>query len=198
MTGKGDRVNAIATEHRTPSSLLGMVIFITSELMFFGALFGAYFTIRAQAGEWPPAGTPHIDALRTAVFTVFLVASSFTQHLGVLAIRRGDRRGLIRWTGITILLGVLFLAGQGLEYAELLAGDFTIGTNVFGTLFFTMTGFHGLHVAGGLLMLSIVVAKGRMGHLTAERHGPADAVGYYWHFVDVVWILLFTVLYLLA
>ncbi|MGH2778015.1 MAG: cytochrome c oxidase subunit 3 [Actinomycetota bacterium] len=191
-------MTAVATEHRTPSSLLGMVIFITSELMFFGALFGAYFTIRAQAGEWPPGDTPHIDALRTGVFTVFLVASSFTQHLGVLAIGRGNRGGLLRWTGITILLGVLFLAGQGLEYAELFAEDFTIGTNVFGTLFFTMTGFHGLHVAGGLLMLSIVVAKGRMGHLTAERHGPAEAVGYYWHFVDVVWILLFTVLYLLA
>jgi len=191
-------VNAVATEGRTPSSLLGMVIFITSELMFFGALFGAYFTIRAQAGEWPPADTPHIDALRTGVFTVFLVASSFTQHLGVLAIRRGDLSGLVRWTGITILLGILFLAGQGLEYSELFSEDFTIGTNVFGTLFFTMTGFHGLHVAGGLLMLSIVVAKGRMGHFTAERHGPTEAVGYYWHFVDVVWIFLFTVLYLLA
>jgi cytochrome c oxidase subunit III len=191
-------VSAVATERRTPSSLLGMVIFITSEMMFFGALFGAYFTIRAQAGEWPPADTPPIDALRTGIFTIFLVASSFTQHLGVLAIRREDRAGLIRWTEITILLGILFLAGQGLEYAELFAEDFTIGTNVFGTLFFTMTGFHGLHVVGGLLMLSIVVAKGRMGHFTAERHGPAEAVGYYWHFVDVVWIFLFTVLYLLA
>jgi cytochrome c oxidase subunit 3 len=191
-------VNAVATERRSASSLLGMVIFITSELMFFGALFGAYFTIRAQAGEWPPADTPQIDAIRTGVFTVFLVASSFTQHLGVLAIRRGDRSGLIRWTGITIALGIVFLAGQGLEYAELLAEDFTIGTNVFGSLFFTMTGFHGLHVVGGLLMLSIVAAKGRMRHFDAVRHGPVEAVGYYWHFVDVVWILLFTVLYLLA
>jgi cytochrome c oxidase subunit 3 len=191
-------VTVVATERRTPSSLLGMVIFITSELMFFGALFGAYFTIRAQAGEWPPAETPHIDAIRTGVFTVFLVASSFTQHLGVLAIRRGDRSRLIRWTGITIALGIAFLAGQGLEYTELFTEDFTIGTNVFGTLFFTMTGFHGLHVAGGLLMLSIVAAKGRMGHFDADRHGPAEAVGYYWHFVDVVWIFLFTVLYLLV
>jgi len=187
-----------AAQRRTPSSVLGMVIFITSELMFFGALFGAYFTIRAQAGEWPPVGTPHIDALRTAIFTVFLVASSFTQHLGVVAIRRGERDGLVRWTFITIALGVVFLIGQGIEYAELFDEGFTIGTNVFGTLFFTMTGFHGLHVAGGLLMLAIVGAKGRMGHFTAERHGPAEAVGYYWHFVDVVWLFLFLVLYILA
>jgi cytochrome c oxidase subunit 3 len=189
---------AAPADRRTPSSLLGMVIFITSELMFFGALFGAYFTIRAQAGEWPPDGTPHIDAARTAIFTVFLVASSFTQHLGVVAIRRGERGGLVRWTAITIALGVVFLLGQGLEYSELFADDFTIGTNVFGTLFFTMTGFHGLHVAGGLLMLAIVGAKCRMGHLSAVRTGPAEAVGYYWHFVDVVWLFLFLVLYLLT
>jgi cytochrome c oxidase subunit III len=189
---------ATTAHRRTPSSLLGMVIFITSELMFFGALFGAYFTIRAQSGEWPPPGTPHIEAVRTAIFTVFLVASSFTQHLGVLAIRKGDRDGLLRWTAITIALGAVFLAGQGIEYALLFGENFTIGSNVFGTLFFTMTGFHGLHVAGGLLMLAIVGAKGRMGHFTANRHGPVEAVGYYWHFVDVVWIFLFLVLYILT
>lgn len=189
---------ATTAHRRTPSSLLGMVIFITSELMFFGALFGAYFTIRAQSGEWPPPGTPQIEAVRTAIFTVFLVASSFTQHLGVLAIRKGDRDGLLRWTAITIALGAVFLAGQGIEYALLFGENFTIGSNVFGTLFFTMTGFHGLHVAGGLLMLAIVGAKGRMGHFTADRHGPAEAVGYYWHFVDVVWIFLFLILYILV
>jgi len=193
-----DIVTMAPPQRRTPSSLLGMVIFITSELMFFGALFGAYFTIRAQAGEWPSPGTPHIDALRTAIFTVFLVASSFTQHLGVLAIRKGDRPGLVRWTLVTIGLGVVFLIGQGIEYAELFDEGFTIGTNSFGTLFFTMTGFHGLHVAGGLLMLTIVAAKGRMGHFTSTRHGPAEAVGYYWHFVDVVWLFLFLVLYLMT
>jgi len=115
-----------------------------------------------------------------------------------VAIRRGDRDGLVRWTAITIALGVVFLLGQGLEYSELFDEGFTIGTNVFGTLFFTMTGFHGLHVAGGLLMLAIVGAKARMGHLTADHHGPAEAVGYYWHFVDVVWLFLFLVLYILA
>ncbi|MGH2699886.1 MAG: aa3-type cytochrome oxidase subunit III [Actinomycetota bacterium] len=189
---------AAAVPRRTPSALLGMIIFITSELMFFGALFGAYFTLRAQADQWPSPGTPHIDTLRTAIFTVFLVTSSFTQHLGVVAIRRGDKEGLVRWTAITIALGALFLAGQALEYTELFGEGFTIGTNVFGTLFFTMTGFHGLHVAGGLLMLGIVTAKARMGHFSSDRHGPAEAVGYYWHFVDVVWIFLFVVLYLLT
>jgi cytochrome c oxidase subunit III len=196
MAGAG--TVAAPSARRTASSLLGMVIFITSELMFFGALFGAYFTIRAQAGEWPPEGTPHIDAVRTAIFTIFLVASSFTQHLGVVAIRRGDRDGCVRWTALTVALGLVFLGGQALEYSELFDEGFTIGTNVFGTLFFTMTGFHGLHVAGGLLMLTIVGAKAQMGHFSAESHGPAEAVGYYWHFVDVVWLFLFLVLYILV
>jgi cytochrome c oxidase subunit 3 len=182
---------------RIAGSLLGMVLFITSETMFFGALFGAYFTIRADAPTWPPAGTPEIGPFPTGLFTVALVASSFTQHLGVVAIRKDDRGGLIGWTAVTIALGLLFLAGQGLEYSQLVGEDFRMGSNVFGTLFYTMTGFHGLHVLGGLLMLTIVLLKGRRGHFSAHRHGPTEAVGYYWHFVDVVWIFLFTVLYLL-
>lgn len=179
------------------SSLLGMILFITSEIMFFGALFGSYFTIRATAGSWPPAGTPEIGPLPTAFFTVALVASSLTQHLGVIAIRKGDRAGLTRWTGVTIGLGAVFLAGQGLEYATLAGEGFRLGSNVFATLFFTMTGFHGLHVLAGLAALAIVAVKSARGHLSRHRHGAAEAVGYYWHFVDVVWIGLFATLYLL-
>ena len=179
------------------SSLLGMILFISSEIMFFGALFGSYFTLRATAAQWPPAGTPEIGPLPTALFTIALVASSFTQHLGVVAIRKDDHAGLTRWMLVTIGLGAVFLLGQGLEYASLAGEGFRLGSNVFATLFFAMTGFHGLHVLAGLAALAIVAVKSTRGHLSRRRHGAAEAVGYYWHFVDVVWIGLFATLYLL-
>ena len=181
---------------RMPGTLLGMLLFISSELMFFGGLFGAYGTIRAATGEWPPPGSPDLPVLRTALFSVALVSSSATVHAAVLALRRGDRDGLVRWLGVTIGLGVVFLAGQGFEYRELWSEGFGISTNVFTTLFFTMTGFHGLHVLGGLLALALVAAGTRRGEFSPNRPGPVEAVSYYWHFVDVVWVLLFTVLYI--
>ncbi len=189
--------HATGSERRVPSTLLGMILFISSEVMFFGSLFGAYFTIRGNAGAWPPGGTPELDALRTGLFSIPLLASSVTQQLGLLALKKQDSRGLIRWTVITILLGAIFLLNQGVEYAQLSSEGFTVSTNVFATLFFTMTGFHGLHVFAGLVVLGLIVSKARRGHFSAQRHGPAEAAGYYWHFVDVVWIFLFSVLYLL-
>jgi cytochrome c oxidase subunit III len=179
-------------------TLLGMVLFITSEAMFFGTLFGAYFTLRADSPTWPPNGTPELDIVRTAVFTAFLVASSFTQHRGVRGIRKGDVGGLVRWTLVTIVFGVIFGLGQAFEYASLIDEGFSLPTNIFATLFFTMTGFHGLHVIAGLAMLTIVIVGAKRGHYSVESHGPTEAVGYYWHFVDVVWVFLFSVLYLLT
>jgi cytochrome c oxidase subunit 3 len=178
-----------------PGSLLGMLLFISSEVMFFGSLFGAYFTIRAQASEWPPAGTPALSVPRTIVFTLFLLSSSATVQRAVAAAKTGDRSGILRWIGVTMLLGAVFLAGQGIEYAELFADGFDLSSNVFGTLFFTMTGFHGLHVAGGLIAMAIVAAAVSRGD---ERDGPVEAVSFYWHFVDVVWVAVFGTLYLLG
>jgi heme/copper-type cytochrome/quinol oxidase subunit 3 len=182
---------------KLPGSLLGMLLFISSEVMFFGSLFGAYFTIRAAAPEWPPAGSPEIDVLRTALFSVLLVSSSATIQLAVNAIGRDDRPRFVRWLLVTIGLGIAFLAGQAIEYAELWSEGFGVSSNVFGTLFFTMTGFHGLHVVGGLIAMAIVGASARRGDVHGGHYGPAEAVSYYWHFVDVVWILLFSTLYLL-
>lgn len=184
-------------DRRMPGALLGMMLFIASELMFFGSLFGAYFTIRADAEVWPPAGTPEIATLRTAFFSLFLIASSVTIQHAVTVLRRDDVAGMMRWLGITMALGLVFLGGQAWEYAELMGEDFVISSNQFATLFFTMTGFHGLHVAGGLTAIAIVWASARGGRVTATRHGTAEAVSYYWHFVDVVWILLFVTLYVL-
>jgi cytochrome c oxidase subunit III len=180
-----------------PGTLLGMLLFISSELMFFGGLFGAYGTIRAAAPEWPPPGAPDLPILRTALFSAALVTSSATVHGAVMAIRRDDRLGMLRWLGATIGLGGVFLAGQAIEYSALWAEGFGVSSDVFTTLFFTMTGFHGLHVLGGLVALALIAGAGHRGEFSATRHGPIEAVSYYWHFVDVVWILLFATIYVL-
>jgi cytochrome c oxidase subunit III len=182
---------------RMPGLLLGMLLFIASEVMFFGSLFGAYATIKAAASQWPSPGTPEIDAIRTGIFSIFLISSSFTQHAAGRALGRTDRSGTLRWLLVTIALGAVFLAGQAWEYATLLGEGFGIDSNVFGTLFFSMTGFHGLHVLGGLIALLMVAAKVGRGEPEHYLRGPVEAVSYYWHFVDVVWVGLFTTLYVL-
>jgi cytochrome c oxidase subunit 3 len=180
-----------------PGPLLGMLLFISSEVMFFGSLFGAYFTVRAAAETWPTLGSPNLALLRPALFSAFLLASSVTMQLGVGAARRHNRRGLVGWLAVTIALGAIFLLGQAWEYAKLTNEGFTLATNVFGTTFFTMTGFHGLHVLGGLGAIGLIAAAARREGYGAGRIGPVEAVSYYWHFVDVIWILLFATIYVL-
>jgi cytochrome c oxidase subunit 3 len=174
--------------------LLGMVLFIASEVMFFAGLFGAYFNIRANAGEWPPAGLEKLNWHLPAIFTAVLVLSSFTLHLGLHAIKRGNTRAMVRWTLITIILGVIFLSGQLYDYSTL---DFTIRDGVYGTTFFTLTGFHGAHVFAGICYLCIVLARGASGQFTRHSHAAVEGASLYWHFVDVVWIVLFSILYVL-
>jgi len=177
--------------------LLGMVLFIASEVMFFGGLFGAYFNIRADAGNnWPPAGL-ELEELHwhlPGLFTVVLIISSFTLHLALHAIKRGNTRGLIQWTTITLILGVIFLAGQLYDYSTL---GFTIRDGVFGTTFYTLTGFHGAHVFAGLCYLFIVLVRASTGQFTRYSHAAVEGASLYWHFVDVVWIVLFFILYVL-
>ncbi len=173
--------------------LLGMVLFIASEVMFFGGLFAAYFNIRANAAQWPPPGLEPLEAALPAIFTGVLVLSSVTMQLGVFAIRRGDVNAMIRWIGVTLALGVLFLCGQIYDYAHL---DFTIRDGVYGSTFFTMTGFHGAHVFGGAVYLFIVLIRALTGQFTKAHHAAVEGASMYWHFVDVVWIALFTTLYL--
>ena len=180
-----------------PPSLLGVILFVASECVFFAALFGAYFTVRAQASgldlPWPPEGF-ELEVPLPAISTAFLLLSSVTMQLGVWAIRRGDRAGMMRWLKLTLALGVIFLVGQGYDYTTL---DFSIRDHVYGTAFFTMTGFHGAHVFGGLVFIYLVLARGWAGQLTRENHTALEASAIYWHFVDIVWVGLFTTLYLL-
>jgi cytochrome c oxidase subunit 3 len=125
---------------------------------------------------------------------VILVVSSFTMQFGVWAIRRGDTGKLKLWTAITLLLGITFLAGQLYDYSQL---GFGIADGVFGTVFYTLTGFHGAHVFGGAVGLAIILARSLRGQFSGQNHVAVEAVSIYWHFVDVVWIALFTTIYFL-
>ena len=190
-----------AEDHHKPggisSSLLGMVLFIASEVMFFGGLFGAYFTIRSAAPEWPPPDNPHLSAPYAAILTTILVTSSVTMQFGVWAIRKNDQRRLKLWLAVSLILGVIFLFLQGLEYANLIEEGMTLSSGVFGSTFYTLTGFHGAHVAGGAAFILIVLLRARSGQFTARYHDTVEMASYYWHFVDVVWIGLFCTIYLL-
>lgn len=176
-----------------PGPALGMVLFISSEVMFFGALFGAYFTIRARASEWPPAGL-ELETLLPAFATVVLLASSATMHKAESRAASDDGDGTGRWLLITLGLGVIFLCAQAYEYSQL---DFGASDHAFGTLFYSLTGFHALHVFAGVVALALAWLKNARGQLTRSPRGTVMATGIYWHFVDAVWVLLFATLYLL-
>jgi len=186
------------------TALLGMLLFIGSEVMFFAGLFAAYFNARASAlalGQpWPPEGLGHIiePSLLPIAATIILVASSGTMQWAVWRIRRGDRTGMNRALAVTLLMGIVFLGAQAYDYYELVTHyGFGINSGIYGTLFFTMTGFHGAHVFGGVVGISIILLRGLAGQFSARHHIAVEAVSAYWHFVDVVWIALFLTLYFL-
>jgi cytochrome c oxidase subunit 3 len=183
--------------HRFPSPVLGMALLIASEVMFFGALFGAYYTLRAEAAVWPPPRSPELGLLTPAVLTVVLLSSSATQHLANEAVKRADHGATIRWLLVTVVLGLAFLTGEGFEWSRLLSEGFGVDSNVFGTLFFTMTGFHGLHLVAGLAILLTALTTALRRLEPYRKQGPMEAATYYWHFVDGVWIFLVTTLYVL-
>ena len=187
--------SASVAENRLTASVLGMVLFIASEVMFFGALFGAYYTLRARAAEWPPPGSPETDLVRPLILTAILLSSSATQHFAVEAAGRKDGRALARWVWLTFSLGAVFLVGEALEWRALFDEGFVISSNVFGSLFFTITGFHGLHVAAGLAMLLLALKKTRIAPEGGQGVGALQAATFYWHFVDGVWIFVLLSLY---
>jgi cytochrome c oxidase subunit 3 len=181
------------------TALLGMMLFIASEVMFFAALFAAYFNARATLPVFPPEGTEFIDPIGLPLFvTGLLITSSFTMQWATGRIRKGDRTGLNRGIAITLIIGVIFLFLQLYDYSVLiLEDDFGIDSGIYGTLFYTLTGFHGAHVLGGVIGLSVILARGMQGQFTKQHHVAVEAVHYYWHFVDVVWVLLFLVIYVI-
>ncbi len=181
------------------TALLGMMLFIASEVMFFAALFAAYFNAKATLPVFPPEGTEFLDPIGLPLFvTGLLITSSLTMQWATGRIRKGDRTGLNRGIAITLALGITFLFLQLYDYSVLITqDDFGIDSGVYGTLFYTLTGFHGIHVFAGVLGLGVILARGMQGQFTKKHHVAVEAVHYYWHFVDVVWVLLFTVIYVI-
>jgi cytochrome c oxidase subunit III len=174
---------------------VGTIVWLSSELMFFAGLFAMYFTARAQAaGNWPPPPTELNLALAVPV-TLVLIASSFTCQMGVFAAERGDVFGLRRWYTLTFFMGLFFVCGQGYEYYHLVEHGTTIPGSAYGTVFYLATGFHGLHVIGGLVAFIFLLLRTRMSKFTPAQATAAIVVSYYWHFVDIVWIALFAVIY---
>ena len=177
---------------------VGTIVWLSSELMFFAALFAMYFTIRSVQGAEVWAEATHVLNVPYALFfTVILVASSITCQLGVFAAERGDVYGLRRWFVLTLIMGAVFVGGQINEYVELVHEGTTIASSPYGSVFYLTTGFHGLHVIGGLLAFVIVLMRSTIGRFSPEKATSAIVTSYYWHFVDVVWIGLFAAIYII-
>ena len=188
---------------------VGTIIWLSSELMFFAALFASYFTIRSVSPELWDQNTALLNVPFAAVNTTVLVLSSLTCQLGVFAAERGQVGrdgsvlnvrgwGLREWFILTYFMGAIFIAGQVTEYASLVQEDVTISSSAYGTMFYLTTGFHGIHVTGGLVAFLLVLGRTYIARrFTHEQAVSAIVVSYYWHFVDVVWIGLFATIYLI-
>jgi cytochrome c oxidase subunit 3 len=188
---------------------VGTIVWLSSELMFFAALFAAYFTIRAVSPQLWIQETEKLNVPFSAVNTTILVLSSVTCQLGVFAAERGQVGrsggalnvkgwGLREWFMLTYFMGAVFVAGQALEYAELIRENVTIPSSAYGSMFYLTTGFHGIHVTGGLIAFLFVLGRTYVARkFTHEQAVSAIVVSYYWHFVDVVWIGLFATIYLI-
>jgi len=174
---------------------VGTIVWLSSELMFFAGLFAMYFTARAQSGGvWPPPPT-ELDLAEAVPVTLVLIASSFTCQMGVFAAERGDVFGLRRWYVLTFAMGLLFLLGQVYEYSNLVRHGTTIQGSSYGSVFYLATGFHALHVTGGLIAFIYLLLRTTMTKFTPAQATASIVVSYYWHFVDIVWIALFATIY---
>nr|NLD40861.1 heme-copper oxidase subunit III [Actinomycetales bacterium] len=187
---------------------VGTIVWLASELMFFAGLFAMYFTHRSVNSDQWPAGVDYLNIPFSSVNTLILVASSITCQMGVWAAERFQPRrtgglldvrrwGVVEWMTLTFIMGSVFIGGQVFEYAELYQSGLDISSS-YGSVFFITTGFHGIHVIGGLIAFLFVIAR----TFAAQRYGHHEAttaivVSYYWHFVDVVWIALFFMIYII-
>lgn len=182
-----------ASEGR-PFAWYGMVFFLASEAVFFANLIASYLYLRVRAGAWPPTfdhlTRPEITI--PLINSVILISSSFVMHYAVSSIRKGNKRGLTIGLGFTALMGIIFLSGQAYEY---LHNGFGPWDGLFGSVFYTLTGFHGAHVTFGVLFMLVVFFRAMRGDFSKSHHFAVTAIEMYWHFVDVVWVILFLVLY---
>jgi cytochrome c oxidase subunit 3 len=206
-SGFGSKIHSLT---RPNIVSVGTIVWLSSELMFFAGLFAMYFTVRSvHPGDWPMCLTPgsttsahcadpiKLDLTYATPFTVILVASSFTCQWGVFKAEKGDVFGLRRWFAITFIMGLVFVLGQANEYRMQVHDGNTISASGYGSVFYLTTGFHGLHVIGGLIAFIYFLVRTAMSKFTPAQATAAIVVSYYWHFVDIVWIGLFSVIYLI-
>ena len=182
---------------RVDPRTLGMLLFIGSEIMLFGSFFAAYFFVRVvnpgAPDHWPPEPY-HFPVFVAGVNTAILVTSSFTMHWATQSIKRGNRAGLQAGMVLTLALGLCFLLTQAREYSRV---GFAPHDNAFGTVFYGLTGLHGAHVLVGLTLLAMVTIRAFRGHYSPEHHHGVEIPGIYWHFVDVMGIVVYTTVYIL-
>ncbi len=197
MSSTAVRQPVMQEEHKPVARGLGwygMVFFIASEAVFFANLFASYLYLRVRAGDNFNATHAEVDKLLGGVNLAILLLSSVWMHFAARSIEKGNKAGLWRWLGLTILFGAAFLGIQVFEYAN---NGFGPSTGTFGSTFYTITGFHGAHVTAGLLFLCVNFFRALRGDFTKEKHFAVTAGEMYWHFVDVIWIFVVTLLYFL-
>jgi len=188
--------HAHATEGMS-RGMAGMVLFIASEIMLFGGMFAGYFYVRNQAVDWPPPDIEHtVDKTFGVILSVFLISSSVTAHAAIVSLKKGNQQIFKLGLVLTLVLGGVFIGGQIYEWLNLMDEGLNASSGTYGATFFLITGFHGSHVIVGLAMLFVVLLRAFWSDFTPTRHLFADAAVLYWHFVDVVWIFVLSILYL--
>jgi cytochrome c oxidase subunit 3 len=188
---------------------VGTIVWLGSEVMFFAGLFAIYFTLKSTSPDLWAAETQHLNIPYAATNTLILVLSSVTCQFGVFAAERMQPRrtggllqfwrwGMVEWFTLTYLMGAVFVSGQVLEYATLVSEGISLSSNAYGSAFYLTTGFHALHVTGGLIAFLLVIGRAFAVKIFGHKEATsAIVVSYYWHFVDVVWIGLFAVIYII-
>ena len=187
-------------QHQTSTGLdntkLAMWAFLGSECLFFGSLISTYLLYRSRAGTGPTPGEIY-DIPYTSVSSFVLLMSSLTMVLALAAIQRGNERGMRVWLLATAFLGMTFIGGQIYEFTTFYEEGLSLAQSPFGSSFFVLTGFHGAHVTGGILLLLLLTGMSLAGRVPQEEARKVELVGLYWHFVDIIWIIIFTVVYLI-
>ena len=187
-------------QHQTSTGLdnakLAMWAFLGSECLFFGSLISTYLLYRSRAGTGPTPAEVY-DIPFTSVSSFVLLMSSLTMVLALSAIQRGNERGMRVWLLATAFLGMSFIGGQIYEFTTFYEEGLTLSQSPFGSSFFVLTGFHGAHVTGGILMLLLLTGMSLAGRVPPAESRKVELVGLYWHFVDIIWIIIFTVVYLI-
>jgi len=189
-----DTTAALEAHERTPLLTVGTVVWLASELMFFSGLFAAYFTLRSTSpGAWPPDDV-ELNVALSGAFTLALVASSGTMQLAVRAVAAGRLPAFRAWIAATLVLAGAFVGNQAHEWSTL---GFSVSSHAYGSAFYVMTGFHGIHVIGGMLAMVLLLGRAGSRRFGADELPAVEMVSYYWHFVDVVWVGLWATLFLL-